>query len=130
MPAHGHSVLVVDDNRDTADAIATLLRLHAYDVHLARDGEEAIATLRGGLRPCLVLLDVHMPRMDGIAFRRRQQADPALRDIPVAVLSALPRLHERIEPLAVVASYQKPVDPDRLVALVQEHCPLRERLRA
>lgn len=123
MPAHAHTVLVVDDNLDTADAIATLLRLNGNVVRLAHDGEEAIATLRAGLRPCLILLDVHMPRMDGIGFRRRQQADPALRDFPVAVMSALPRLHQQVDRLAVVASYQKPVDPERLVALVGEHCP-------
>jgi CheY-like chemotaxis protein len=92
---HAHTVLVVDDNPDEREATAMLLELNGTDVRLAQDGQEALDALHAGLRPCLILLDVNMPRMDGVAFWRAQQAEPALRDIPVAVLSALPRLHAR-----------------------------------
>jgi CheY-like chemotaxis protein len=120
--AHRHTVLLVEDNIDTREAIAMLLRMHGYDVHEAADGRQALASLRTAWRPCLILLDVNMPIMDGFAFRRAQQADPALRDIPVAVLTALPRLHELPEPLAKVSTYRKPVDPEKLIGIVEEHC--------
>lgn len=120
--SHFHTVLVVDDNVDVREAISMLLALHGMYTHAARDGREALDALEAGLRPCLIVLDVHMPRMDGIAFRHAQRANAVLRDIPVAVLSALPRLQALTEPLAVAASIEKPIDPERLLALIGEHC--------
>jgi CheY-like chemotaxis protein len=123
MGMHEHTVLVVEDDQDTRDAIAALLRLYDYDVHLADDGQKALDVLRGGVRPCLILLDVNMPHMDGPAFRRAQIADRELREIPVAVLTATPPSHAMLGPLANIPTHQKPVDPERLRALVEEHCP-------
>jgi two-component system, chemotaxis family, chemotaxis protein CheY len=123
MERHGHAILVVEDNPDTRDAIALLLELHDYDVFLADDGLHALNVLRAGVRPCLILLDVNMPRMDGAAFRRAQIADAELREIPVAVLTALPPFHTLLEPFANIPTHQKPVDAERLIALVQEYCP-------
>jgi CheY-like chemotaxis protein len=122
---HVHTVLVVDDNADVREAIALLLAINGMRTHVAGDGREALDTLSTGLRPCFIVLDVHMPRMDGIEFRRAQQADRALRDIPVAALSAVPRLHALTAPLAVAASVEKPIDPDQLIALIREHCHAR-----
>jgi two-component system chemotaxis response regulator CheY len=127
MAAHRHATLLVEDDPDTRDAVAMLLELHEYDVYLAADGQHALDVLRAGVRPCLILLDVNMPRMDGGAFRRAQTADPALRDIPVVLLTGQPRLRSMPEPLASLATYQKPVDPERLLALVGEHCPMNRR---
>jgi len=121
--SHFHTVLVVDDNADLRDAITILLALNGMRAHEARDGREALQVLQEGLRPCLIVLDLHMPRMDGVAFRQAQQDNRALRDIPVMVLSALPRFESIAEPLGVVASLAKPVDPERLIALVGKCCP-------
>jgi CheY-like chemotaxis protein len=124
--AHLHTVLVVDDNADVRDAITMLLALNGMRAHAAGDGREALDALQHGtLRPCFIVLDVHMPRMDGIEFRRAQQADRALRDIPVVALSAFPRLHALMKPLAVAAAVEKPIDPEQLIALIREHCRVR-----
>jgi len=124
---HFHTVLVVDDNTDLREAIALLLALNGMRTHEARDGREALDVLLDGLRPCLVVLDLHMPRMDGVAFRQVQQDHRALRYIPVVVLSALPRFESIAQPLGVVASLAKPVDPQRLIALVGQSCPASDQ---
>lgn len=119
---HHHSVLVVEDNPDTRQAIMLLLELEGFDVEGAGDGQEALRCARSFPRLCLILLDVNMPRMDGVTFRREQLADPRIRAIPVVVLSALPRHHPMLGPLAELEMFQKPIDPERLVVLVEKYC--------
>ena len=123
MTAHRHAVLVVDDTADTRDAMATLLDVLGCEAHTAASGRAALDVLRGGVVPCLILLDVMMPDMDGAEFRRIQRADPALRDIPVVLVTALPREHETPAPLAELSSYQKPAVVGRIADLLREWCP-------
>src|SRR5689334_1568939 len=85
-PAHRHSILLVEDDYDTRGALVLLIEHLGMEVVEALNGREALDRLRGGFRPCLVLLDMAMPDMDGVEFRRAQLADPALAAIPVAVL--------------------------------------------
>ena len=63
-PARKRRVLVVDDLRDTADSLGSLLRILGHEVHVAYDGEQGIATAHR-VRPEVVLLDIGMPRMNG-----------------------------------------------------------------
>ena len=66
-----------------------MLLVHSMDVHAvgAENGRVALSRLRAGLRPCLILLDLIMPEMDGLQFREAQLADPELASIPVLVCS-------------------------------------------
>ena len=107
-----------------------LLELEGVEVAGAGDGQEALACARSSPDVCLILLDVNMPRMDGVTFRREQLADPHLRDIPVVVLSALPRHHPMLGPLAELEMFQKPIEPDRLVVLVEKYCAAPTRASA
>ena len=59
-----------------------------YDVTVADNGRTALAALQDGLRPCVILLDLSMPDIDGYEFRMRQQADGRLATIPIVVVSA------------------------------------------
>src|SRR5207249_4670258 len=70
-------VLVVDDNRDAADTLATLLRLEGHEVRVAYDGPSALAAARD-FEPQVALLDFQMPRMHGgdVALHLRRQAGP------------------------------------------------------
>jgi len=120
--SHRHHVLVVEDNLDTRQALELVLELGGYSVQGAGDGREALACARSLPRPCFILLDVNMPRMDGAAFRREQLADPRIREIPVVVLSALPRHHPMLGPLADIEMVQKPIDADKLISLVERYC--------
>jgi len=80
-------VLVVDDDRDICEVIKTILELHGYRVLTARDGADALAQLRAGVHPSVIILDLMMPGMNGFQFRDEQTRDAALRTIPVVVLT-------------------------------------------
>ena len=66
-------VLVADDNRDSADACAVVLRLEGHDVRVAYSGSDAL-TIGAEFRPQMVLLDLAMPGMDGYAAARQIRA--------------------------------------------------------
>ena len=85
-PVSGH-VLLADDNADLRAYIARLLAERGYKVTVAPDGEAALDAIRRS-RPDLVVTDVMMPRLDGFGLLRAIREDPALRDLPVVVLSA------------------------------------------
>src|SRR5215510_8699670 len=64
-------VLVVDDDQDIRDALCELLRDEGYEAIAVANGEEALTYLKGGNLPCVILLDLMMPVMDGWEFRRQ-----------------------------------------------------------
>jgi len=117
-----HDVLVVEDDADIRDAMVGILESEGYQVSAASHGAEALAQLQAGNRPCLILLDLMMPIMDGWEFRRRQQDDPALADVPVIVLTALDQAQARAADLDGVDFLKKPLDFDRLLDLVRRRC--------
>jgi CheY-like chemotaxis protein len=82
------SLLVVEDNEALRTEIAELFRYDGYRVVEAGDGATALDILRRSRDIDLVLLDLWMPTMDGWRFRMEQRRDPALRDVPVVVLTA------------------------------------------
>jgi CheY-like chemotaxis protein len=82
------SVLIVDDNRDIMDVIADLLRMGGYVPRTANSGEECLRELASAI-PSLILLDIGMEPMDGWETLRRIKNNPATKDIPVIMLTAL-----------------------------------------
>jgi CheY-like chemotaxis protein len=82
----GPSILVVDDDPAIRELIGRLLTAHGYQVVRAANGEEALDHMRER-RPCVVVLDLQMPVVDGWEFRRRQLADPELADVPVICIT-------------------------------------------
>jgi len=84
-------ILVVDDSEDNRDMLARRLRRQGYEVQTAAGGHAALAALAAGPVD-LVLLDVMMPDLDGYAVLERLKGDPARRDIPVLMISALDEL--------------------------------------
>ncbi len=87
-----HTIMVVDDDPDIRDTLCALLRADGHDVLCHADGLEALNDLRAGARPCLILLDLMMPVLDGVGFRAEQQKDPALASIPVVAITAAGRI--------------------------------------
>lgn len=123
MVAPGHPtgpVLVVDDDPDIREALCELLEDEGYRAVSASNGREALVYLSSKERPCIILLDLMMPIMDGWEFRRRQQADPAVAHVPVIVLSALDS--GRAMNVSANAFLKKPLDFDRLITLVRNYC--------
>jgi CheY-like chemotaxis protein len=82
------SVLVVEDNDETRAVLERILVWRGYAVESATDGEEALAVLRAGRRPTVIILDLAMPVMDGETFLREMRATPALASIPVVAFTA------------------------------------------
>jgi CheY-like chemotaxis protein len=113
-------VLIVEDDVELRDMMAQLLTLEGFVATAVANGREALDYLGRGDRPDIILLDLMMPVMDGWEFRRKQQSDPALATVPVVVLSALD--HRRAAEVDAVAFLKKPLDFDRLLELVRQHC--------
>ena len=114
---------MVDDDEDTRSGIAELLRLDGYIVAEARDGQEALEFLHEQ-KPCLVLLDLQMPRTSGWEFRALQERDQEIADIPVVVLSAREGAELQVKHLGLAGFLAKPLDFDLLVETIQRTCRL------
>lgn len=74
-------VFIIDDDHGLRESFSGLLDGEGFPSAGFANGAEALAALRGGLKPSLILLDIAMPRMDGWDFRTAQRADPAFRDV-------------------------------------------------
>jgi CheY-like chemotaxis protein len=118
----GERILLVEDENDIRTEIAELLRDEGFEVVEAADGSEALDKLRRGFRPCLILLDLMLPHVDGWEFRDQQMKDPLLANIPVVVLSGVRHLTDETRNLAVDAFLAKPFDAEQLLAVVQSYC--------
>src|SRR5262245_34902623 len=79
-------ILVVDDNEANVDILATRLGVQGYAVITARDGEEALQRARAE-RPDLILLDIMMPKIDGLEVTRRLRADGSLPFMPIILVT-------------------------------------------
>jgi two-component system, chemotaxis family, chemotaxis protein CheY len=117
-PALLRSVLVVEDDWDIREVVADVLREEGRTVDTARDGLEALKKLDTVQRPCLVVLDLMMPRLDGIGFLRELAEHPLKDDFIVLVMSAYRGLTGAAQSSAVRATLAKPFEMDALVSLV------------
>jgi CheY-like chemotaxis protein len=117
-----HRILVVEDDEATRDALTLVLQASGYQVTTAANGQEALDALREPSPPCLILLDLMMPVMDGWQFRALQRQDPALAVIPVVLVSADGNTPQKAASLGAAGFIQKPVDVHALLDTVQRHC--------
>jgi CheY-like chemotaxis protein len=125
------TVLVVEDDQEVRDAIAEVLEDSEYKPLAASNGAEALERLRTATpRPCVILLDVMMPTMDGWAFRAVQQNDPAMRDIPVVLLSAHTDVKSAAAQMQVAGFLPKPVAIDKLLQTVERFCAADQQARS
>jgi len=126
-------ILLVEDNPADAELALRALRTHhlSNPVHLVRDGEEALDFLfcRGAFTgrsferaPKLVLLDLKLPKVDGMEVLRQLKADPRTRPIPVVILTSSREERDLVESyqLGVNSYIQKPVDFDQFRQVVKQ----------
>jgi adenylate cyclase len=113
-------ILIVDDMEDNLEILQLRLESRGYEIILAGDGEAALATIRERL-PDLVLLDIMMPRLDGIAAVKALKADPSLPFVPVILVTARADARDVIAGLEAGADdyLTKPVDHAALLARVR-----------
>lgn len=117
-----HSVLVVEDNQDMRDTLVEFLQTFGYPAIGAEHGQDALDKLKGmDSNPCIILLDLMMPVMDGQTFRTEQRADPQLANIPVVVISAYRDVERQANDLAA-GFLQKPVRLETLLETARKHC--------
>jgi CheY-like chemotaxis protein len=114
-------ILVVEDDRDLREILGDALRLEGYEVVTAEHGEAALRHLGTGSRPCLILLDLMMPVMDGWTFRREMLKNASLAPIPVVVMTAAGG--DRASEIKPDALLRKPLEIDAVLSAVGAHCP-------
>jgi CheY-like chemotaxis protein len=112
---------VVDDDSDIRESLREVLQDEGYDVRCVGNGQEALDHLKAASpRPCVILLDLMMPVMDGWQFRKEQKLDPDIADIPLVVITASGK-----QPVVVDAAelVMKPLDLNRLFEAIERYCP-------
>ena len=115
----GAKILIVDDDPDISGLIQGELVKLGYEVSTLDGGEEVMGALRSG-RPDLLIMDVMLPGVDGYSLTNSIADDPALRDIPVIIMSALSTSRVMFETLKPVhAFFSKPFSTEELLAAVK-----------
>lgn len=115
------TVLIVDDEEDLRESVRDALEDEGYRTQVASDGVEALHKLAGTYDVCAVILDVVMPRMDGIAVYQEMQRDSRLAKIPVVFATSDP---SRV-PVGALA-FRKPFDLAQLISTVEGFCRSRD----
>jgi DNA-binding response OmpR family regulator len=110
------NVLVVDDEEDIRDSLREVLEDEGYEVTTACDGADALACLSDRL-PCVVILDLMLPVLDGNQLYERMQRDETLARVPVIVSTSDPSR----APSGVLIM-KKPINVTRLLGAVRHHC--------
>jgi CheY-like chemotaxis protein len=115
-----HHILVVDDDVAIRKGLCKVLELEGYTVVDVEHGQAALDHLKTSARPCLILLDLMMPIMDGRTFRQKMLKDPQLAPIPVVLITAGgPQLSAGVPAAGVL---QKPLRLGTVVGVVKQHC--------
>jgi CheY-like chemotaxis protein len=114
-----NSVLVLEDDRDVAQTISELIEDQGHRAICVGNGREALAVLEQE-RPCLMLIDVFMPIMNGIEFLRVVKARASLADIPRVIMTAAN--DHMIGVKEDVSVLYKPVDFDALKRMLEKYC--------
>jgi CheY-like chemotaxis protein len=113
------TILVVEDDADIRDSLKEALEWEGFLVFTAGNGREGLSVLGVVPTPCMILLDLMMPVMNGWEFAACLAKDPRLHAIPVVVLSAFGEPAARI---AARAFIRKPIDLGLLLAVTGQHC--------
>jgi CheY-like chemotaxis protein len=109
----------VDDNVDSADSMAVLLRLYGHEVRLAHDGEKALEEALS-FRPDVMFLDLSLPKMDGYEVARRLRQETAMRRMTLVAMTGYSQDEDRQRTLEAGFNLHlvKPVDFDMLRELL------------
>lgn len=118
----GDAILVVDDNPVNLKLVRVLLAGEGYAVRTATNAEDALAMLEG-FKPRLILMDVQLPGMDGLALTRQLKADPATKDTIIVGLTAYAMKgdEERVLEAGCDGYVPKPIDTRTFPALVARY---------
>lgn len=113
------SILVVEDDDDIRNAIVDLLETEGYSTESAVNGKDALDKLNIIPKPCLVLLDMMMPIMNGREFLDTVMKDSHLAPIPVLIVSAVA---DKTNTEGSVGFLKKPIDIEVVLKVVAQYC--------
>jgi CheY-like chemotaxis protein len=117
-------ILIVEDDADIRETLQHLLESSGYVARAASNGQEALEMIEALGQPCLILLDLMMPVMDGWAFLSALECNERLAAVPIVIVSAYTDrgvVSDRAQQVL-----QKPVDIHALMEIVQQHCGVPE----
>src|SRR5690348_1315793 len=114
-----NSILIVEDEETIRETFKLALEVNGYTVFTASNGKEGIEILAKIPPPCLILLDLMMPVLDGWGFVDALEEDEVLAAIPIVVISAF---SEGAKPIKAQKIIKKPVDLEVLFMVVKEYC--------
>jgi CheY-like chemotaxis protein len=114
------TVLVIEDEDEARNILTELLELEGFNVHGCANGAEALAYLGSSEKPCLIILDLLMPVMDGRQFRAAMLKDSEIAKIPVIVVTALDP--SDASDLKATKVLKKPVNVGALIDIVRANC--------
>lgn len=112
-------ILIVEDDLDIREVVVDILRLEGLPTAVADNGAEALQYLKNHNKPCMVLLDMMMPVMNGRQFLDVFRSQPGNDDIPVVIISAVA---DRVDISGANDTIKKPLDLNRLLEVVSKYC--------
>jgi len=115
-------ILIVEDNPQNMKVVQMTLRPHGYTLLEATDGEEALNVVKNGKKPDLIIMDIQLPKMDGLEVTRRLRQIPEFRHIPIIAVTAytMMRDEETVIEAGCDAYLPKPINTRELPRLVAE----------
>lgn len=121
----GKQILVVDDSPTMRQMVSFTLTGAGFEVVEAVDGREAVGKLNTGAKPCLMITDLNMPNMDGIALIKAVRAMPTFKLMPILMLTTESDESKKKEGQAAGATgwVVKPFNPEQMLKVVQKVLP-------
>ena len=118
------AILIVEDNEDLLDTFKSLLEMEGFKITTANNGKEALDALEVIQNPCLILLDMFMPIMNGWEFldHLKIKNENLIQTLPIIICSASGEKAIESAAKTVRGFIQKPVDLDVLVGIAKKHC--------
>lgn len=116
------TILLVDDDPETREGMRLMLEGEGYLVATAGDGRQALDALRAGLRPCVIVMDLSMPVMNGLEFRTEQLKHAEIADIPFIAYSAVLDAQSVSRGLGGADFIEKPTEFRYVLSIIRQHC--------
>jgi CheY-like chemotaxis protein len=113
------SILIIEDEPIIRETLRDSLELEGYKVQAVENGKEGLSVIRKMERPCLILLDLMMPIMNGFEFLDMKEQDVTIATIPVVIVSAFPDQAQKVNANGFV---KKPIDLDLLLSFIKRFC--------
>ena len=119
------TIFIIDDSTTILMSMESILHKAGFTVATAVSGEDAVTKLQGGLKPALIITDIHMPGMNGIDLIRKVRTMAGFQFVPILVVSTESQQAKRDEARAAKATgwLVKPVQPDDLLKVVKQILP-------